>query len=410
MSDRAFRFIHAGDFALERPVAGVGEIPEHLRSLLAEAPLQAARAVFEAVLAEQPDWLILSGDLLDLAQGDLESLLFLADEFRRLAERRIPVYWAGGELDPPDAWPAWLTLAENVHAFPRGRLEEFVHSRDGVPLARLIGTSRDTRRPVNLTGFEPDPSGLLTIGIVSGQLDAEALRGTGLHYWALGGRTCRSTLSTGPQTAHYAGSPQGRHPSQPGAHGCTLVQVDLDRQTHTSLIPTDVVRWHSETLPVDAATSREDLQARIRERAQFLAGAQSGRALLVRWTIAGSGPLLAQIRRGQLAAEWLAWLRTEFGHGSPALWSVSLEAEAPAVLPAELYEQPTILGDFLRAIRHYQMNPEAPLELTGDLGERPLSGLLARAVSLSSPEVRSRALREAATLGADLLSGEEARP
>ena len=86
-----------------------------------------------------------------------------------------------------------------------------------------------------------------------------------IHYWALGGRHDRSTPLADPPMIHYCGSPQGRRPEETGIHGCTLVQVDAQRQTRTSLIPTDAVRWINERVAVDETTSREILEARLHD-------------------------------------------------------------------------------------------------------------------------------------------------
>ena len=172
---------------------------------------------------------------------------------------------------------------------------------------------------------------------------------------------------------HYCGSPQGRRPEETGVHGCTLVQVDAQRQTRTTLIPTDAVRWLNERIAVDETTTREDLETRLRDRVHALQEAAPASALLISWTIAGRGPLAAQLRRTKLAAELLDWLRSDYGHRSPAAWSVSLEVEVSETLPPEWYEQETIRGDFLRAVRQLQMNPEEPLGI-GFLPGRVASG------------------------------------
>ena len=119
--------------------------------------------------------------------------------------------------------------------------------------------------------------------------------------------------------------------------------------------------------------------------------------------------MIAELRRGKLAAELREWLRSEYGHRSPAAWTVSLEVELSETLPPEWYEQETIRGDFLRAVRQLQMNPDEPLVLDSYLAETHLAGTLGGAVALVGKAARDRALREAATLGVDLLSGEEAQ-
>ena len=144
--------------------------------------------------------------------------LFLCEQFARLAQRQIPVYWAGGGVDPPEVWPAFIPLPDNVHLSARGRVAELVHQRDGAPLARVLLHGRDGNRLVRAGDFNPDPAGLYTIAVVHGTVETAALGVRGIDYWALGGRHDRSTLFSAPQMAHYAGQParpaarRGRRP------------------------------------------------------------------------------------------------------------------------------------------------------------------------------------------------------
>jgi hypothetical protein len=407
MSHWPFRFVHASDFHLERPLGGMADVPDHLRDRFIDAPYLAATRVFDAVLAEEAEFLILSGDLFDAQNAGPRGPLFLAEQFARLAERKIAVYWAGGVVDPPEDWPAWLDLPANVHIFPRERIAEMVYEHDGVPAARLIGISRDHDRAFSPGEFTPDPSGLFTIGVAHGTADSAALQSRGLQCWALGGRHDRQTLFSAPQLGHDCGSPQGRCPQESGTHGCTLVQVDTDGHARTSLLPTDALRWLGERLVIEPKTTREDLEGTLRQRVHSLTQSAAGVDLLISWTICGTGPLANQLGRGPLAAEIVAWLRSEYGTASPIRWSVALDAEPAATLPPEWYEQETIRGDFLRELRQYQMNPDESLALDEYLDERHVAGTLGAAVAIPDQQSRQRVLCEAALLGADLLGGEE---
>jgi len=53
------------------------------------------------------------------------------------------------------------------------------------------------------------------------------------------------------------------------------------------------------------------------------------------------------------------------------------------------------------------MNSDEPLALDSYLAEAHLAGTLAAAAAVAGKPARDRVLREAAALGADLLSGEE---
>jgi DNA repair protein SbcD/Mre11 len=428
MSTWPFRFIHAGDFHLGRPLGGVSEVPDHLRDLFLDAPYTAARLVFEAALVEDVNFVVLSGGIVNPAVSGPRGPLFLAEQCTRLAERGIGVYWAGSLSDPAEAWPASVRLPKSMHIFSCGQVEEvlvqsgrpaaedspdFRGGETGIipfsarPLARLAGVSCTQRRPWRTNEFQADAAGLYTIAVASGEVDLAVLQNRGLHYWALGGRADRSTPQTSPQTVHYCGTPQGRRPDETGIHGCTLVQIDEQRQTRTSLIPTDAVRWMSERVLVDEMTAAEDLEARLRERMHTLLESMPTVGLLVSWKIAGRGPLLGLLRRGALGGELLDRLRVDYGYRSPPAWSVSLDVELSDTLPPEWYEQETIRGDFLRAIRQLQMNREEPITLEQYLAEPHRAGTLATAVALSGKSNRDSVLREAAALGVDLLSGEE---
>ena len=127
--------------------------------------------------------------------------------------------------------------------------------------------------------------------------------------------------------------------------------------------------------------------------------------LLVTWNISGSGPLLTELRRGKLRGEILEWLRIEYGLSAPFVWTVGLEVAPSSSVPAALYEQETILGDYLRELREYDHDLARPLDvhslLSGAVAES-----FAHSVAISDTATRQRILHEAALLGIDLLSGE----
>ena len=229
MANWPLRFIHASDLHLQCPAAGLAEIPDHLHDLLVDASFQAAERVFSAAIDEEAEFLVLAGDVLDLQRAGPRSLLFLAPQFQRLAERHIDAYWAGGLADPPESWPSWLPLPDAVHVFPRGRVQEFVHQRNAMPLVRLAGCSRDASRPMPLAEFEPDASGLFTVGVANGPAEPAATWEPGALVLGAGRQPGADHALGRAAAAHYPGSPQGHSPQESGAHGCTLVQVDEHR-------------------------------------------------------------------------------------------------------------------------------------------------------------------------------------
>ena len=138
MSSPPLRFVHASDFHLEASPSGIADVPAHLRDVLVDAAYDAARKVFDTVLAEQ---------------------------CQRLADQNIPVYWLRGRYDPPDDWPTESLLPTNVHLFPSDRCVERIHQRGDHGRARLIamGAAHETQG-----GEASVDDQLFTIGIAYG--------------------------------------------------------------------------------------------------------------------------------------------------------------------------------------------------------------------------------------------------
>ena len=84
MSHHPLRFVHAADFHLEQPPGGVSEVPDCLRELFIESVFWAAERVFETARAQQADFVLLSGDLLDPPRTGPRGPIFLAEQFEKL--------------------------------------------------------------------------------------------------------------------------------------------------------------------------------------------------------------------------------------------------------------------------------------------------------------------------------------
>lgn len=409
MAGPSLRFVQAGDFHLELPLYGVAEVPANLRDTFIEAPYQAAEKVFDAAISENADFLLLCGDVVDPHAAGARGILFLVDQFERLAEHEIPIYWVGGNVDAPDSWPASALLPDNVHVFPRGRLTETVFHRDDRPVARICGASRGGKASINASEFATVDDGVFSIAMAYGEADEHAMTQRPIDYWAVGGRHHRESLASSPVAVHYAGTPQGRNPAEVAAHGCTLVEVDESRKITTRLVTTDVLRWHSERVVIDAATDARRLEQILGERMQRLVDGAGQRHLMISWSIAGDSPATQQLRRDNLADEMLTTLRAGFLQSEAAVWTVAIEAESNGGFPDSWYDEDTMLGELLRNAQALEHDTSEQIDLSRYIGNELAGTPVAATVEIGDAETRKEVLRQAAVLGAELLRGDEAR-
>jgi len=382
----------------------MAEAPDHLRDLLIDAPFTAAETVFEAALIEEVDFILLAGDILHVEQAGPRAISFLIDHFEKLNAADISVYWAGGQADPPDRWPSTITLPPNVHMFSSHEVEELTHYRGEEPAASILGQSWFHDRQFRASDYRPESEGLFTAAVWHGHPDSEELAIADVHYWALGGRHERKKLAVSPKVACYSGSPQGRCPTETGKHGCFLVQTDRKGQVRTKSVSTDAVRFRNEKITLEPRATAVDLTRLAKQRVNSIINENAGVASLISWQIDGAAYLGSQARENSVVDQLRNDLRSEFGHRNPPTWTTSIDMDPPAEFPALWYEEDTILGDFLRAVKARQED-KGFLPIEDLLDDDDETAVLSSAVAISDPEVNGRVLREAAALAVEMLGG-----
>ena len=156
------RFLLSSDLHLEQPPYIPDDAPAWLRNRLLHSARFRLERLVDAAIAQRVDAVLIAGDLLHPERSGPRALLFVLEQFERLAARRIPVYWAGGEMDTPDRWPdaESLRLPDNIHVFPTGHFRTFVLSEtDSRCPVRFVGVSQSAghRRAPRLISIDPFP-------------------------------------------------------------------------------------------------------------------------------------------------------------------------------------------------------------------------------------------------------------
>lgn len=408
MSRESFRFIHAGEFHLERPLADLPDLPDHLKAAIVSAAYTAVDRLVETAIAENVDFLVLCGDLLHPVAAGAWGVSYLLEKFELLATKKIQVYWVTGSADAQDRWPDAVPLPDNVKQFSDRQSEAVQFRRGGVPLATIVGRSCDGRRAINAAEYHFDDDELFRIAMAYGEADADSLRGERIDYWALGGEHQRRRLSPDAEV-YYCGTVQGRGFDEPEAHGGYLIEVEGGGNARVRAIDCDVFRYSRQTIDEDDMAVSGDIRGVMSKRVQKIIGAAGSRHTLVEWLVQMDLANAAVVGPAALE-ELLGWLRREFGHGSSCCWSTDLAVLPPKALPAKWLEEDTILGDFLRTAAEARKGRE-PLDVTG-LIEVETPGSLQWKSQLAAPAddrggAAYRAELDLATLaGVDLLRGQ----
>ncbi len=406
MSD-PIKFVHASDFHLDSPISGLAEIPKHLIETLASAPYEAAQRVFDFAITERVDFVLLSGDLFDHELGSARAPAFLLNNFQKLHEHGIHVYWCAGETDYPDRWPSSIELPETVVTFSSSVVEEVEHLRNGLRIATIMGSGFDPKRK-NGDSFEPTfaegQAAGLTIALTHGDFNASALKSDAINYWALGGKHKPNRLDRPGSVIAWPGTTQGRKPKESGIHGFNFVRVDSAGKMKVSTVDCDRVRWLPQKIAITENVSMSELKDVLAERALKLISDTTDQIVLSRWFLNTDGDFNPRIRRDEWKDEILEWLRDEFGRGDKGLWSTSVEVETPKSLPMEWYEEDTILGEYLRAVGRYQSDDSLKLNLH-EYMPHSVKGDLMASVGHVTLERRDATLRRAAMVGVNYLAG-----
>ena len=405
MPGESFRFIHASDFHLETPLGDLDALPPHLRDAMAESPRCAVKAVFEAALGDNIDFVVLCGDLLNPQAAGPHGMSMLLDYFEQLNEKKTPVFWSAGMADDPKKWPEAVPLPPNVTLFPKDRAISIPVERAGRTICTVIGRSTDGRSVLHVPSYRVDPTDHYTVAIGYGSADAHSLAEGRFDYWALGGHHNREEIDGGAEAAAvYCGSPQGRSLKECGPHGYSVVDVDADSTTRVHSIECDTFRYCNLVLDAAEISAVGGIRNLLGERIARVQHESGGRHLLIGWDISvGSGETLQSI--GDVE-DLLQWVRREYGHGAPSAWTTHLSIRPPRSYPNSWQEEDTILGDFLRAADKHRKLDGRDLNLLPMTEEHvglnnTTSTLLAEVASSSRMDV----LDDATLLGVELLRG-----
>lgn len=412
---KPFTFIHTADCHLDAPFVGIGGDNPELARRLHESQRTAFDDLIRLCIERNAAFVLIGGDLYDVAERSLTTRVRLRDAFRRLGDRGIELFLATGNHDNLEETQRGLDFPPNVHIFSPEQPQTFLWPDDR-PIASITGISYGLRAiEENLAlRFPPPPGGMFNIAVlhcrVEGSLAKETyapcrlddLLRAGYDYWALGHVHARQVLAEGRTTVVYPGCLQGRQIGENGEKGATIVTVDERGRVGLDFAPLDRIEWIEAEADVSEVESDEELEEALRSRADELAAKVATRVegIVVRWRLVGRLACDAAARQGVLKTlrESAAFDR------HPFLWTESIDASG-TIPPFDLNElavEESPRGDLARLVRRIQNDP-AEMELLRE-GCLDKAGPSEFVRELETTEPIEKILDEAMWLGLNMLS------
>jgi DNA repair exonuclease SbcCD nuclease subunit len=340
--------------------------PDEVLRVLRAATTDAWRSIVRTAIEESVDFVLVAGDVFEVAHPTLLGQTRFRDGLAELAAHGIRSYVVHGNHDPLDgkAWAASLDFPDLVHRFGTSAGEVVVHEREGRPVARIHGRSYPTAAVTEnyAAGFRGASDGVFDIGLLHTNVgdrpdhanyapcSIDDLRASGMDYWALG-HIHQPTVVLADPPALYSGIPQGRDPGELGERGCWLVDVDAAGRVRHRFVATDRVRWSPLSVDIAGLDTDQALRSACREGIERAVADASDRSLIVRLRLAGRGPIHATLLRTGYLDDLRTLLNEERSFGVPFAWVESITDDTVPDIDIDARRSAQdFVGDFLRTV------------------------------------------------------------
>ena len=239
------KILHSADWHLDAPFSGRTDAQaQQLKQALLAVPEQLAALCRR----EQCDLVLLSGDLFD-GPWTRESYRALRNALEEMA---VPVFISPGNHDfiSPDSPFAVESWPENVHIFTRPEMESVVLPDLD---CRIYGAGfRSMDCESLLEDFRAEGEERYHIAVLHGDptqanspycpISANQVRGSGLHYLALGHIHKTGSFRAGETLCAWPGCPMGRGFDELDTKGALL--VTLENSAEAAFVPLDTPKFY----------------------------------------------------------------------------------------------------------------------------------------------------------------------
>jgi len=385
-----FRFIHAADLHIDSPFKGLTTVPSYVRESLLEATFLAFKRLIDTAIAQQVQFIVVSGDLFDESDRSLKAQLFLLQQYERLRKHQISIYIIHGNHDHVAGQTVPFPYPDNVHVFSSSAVSTKVVSNvDGAILAYIHGISYPTRHVMdNLAKqYNREPENGYHIGLYHGNVgnvsDHDPYAPCQLsdllvhqyNYWALGHIHKRQVLHQSPYVV-YPGNTQGRHRKESGDKGCYLVTVNEQHETTLQFLSLAPIRWLQINIDVSSIENEAQFLAAIEHHTATLFAEQNHCSILLSIELTGSGYIHELLQQTGNVGQMLAHIQGLYEDDSSKEWLYIYELQLHTQVQydeALLRQEQSFIGDFLTYYEQLILDPELVNQLFSEAQQGLLS-------------------------------------
>ncbi len=331
---RPVRFIHCSDLHLGTPFKGISELNPDLGDLLYKSTYQSFDNIITLAIKEKVDCVLVAGDVYDSEDKSLQAQLRFRNGLGQLSDAGIQTLIAYGNHDPLNGWSATLKWPKGAFSFPGDKVESVPLQDNTETIAIVYGISfskREIKENLSLR-FHPNEKGVPGIGVMHANVGSNTghepyascsiddLVKINMDYWALGHVHERVILKPAKPAIVYPGCSQSRSPREKGAKGCYLVTLELGSDPIIEFVPTDVVRYASDTIDISACVSLDEVIAYVVKRCMEISDISDGRSLIIRLSLRGRSSLNSQLQRPNSVSDIVSEIREHLVFRDPWIW------------------------------------------------------------------------------------------
>lgn len=331
---RPVRFIHCADIHLGTPFKGLSELNPELGDLLHQSTYSSFDNIVNLAIKEQVDCVLIAGDVYDSEDKSLQAQLKFKDGLSRLSETGIRTLIAYGNHDPLSGWSATLKWPKEVSAFPGDKVKSIPLLDQGETIAVVYGISfakKDVKENLSLR-FAPTETGIPRIGLLHANVGSntghdpyapcsiEDLSSISIDYWALGHVHQGYILKPSNPAIVYPGCSQSRSPREVGSKGCCLVTLELGSDPIIEFVPTDIVRYVSDSIDISTCLSLDEVIDAVGQKCTEISDESDGRNVIIRLSLIGRTTLHSQLQRENSISDMVGNIREQLVGREPYIW------------------------------------------------------------------------------------------